>query len=110
MVNERRRLIVAWSIVLGVGIAHRAMLFLLHRGDLDALTEANAGWYPFQYLPREMLRDHLARALLLLQQTPPVPNILMGLALDGFSWPAGVTRVLIGLQSLVSLLAAAATR
>jgi hypothetical protein len=103
---ERRRLFVAWSIVLGAAIAHRLILFLLHRHDLEALTAANQVCYIFQYLPREMLRDHLAPAMLLLQQTPPVPNLLMGLALKGFSWPGGVAQVLIGLQSLASILTA----
>jgi hypothetical protein len=104
---ERRRLLVAWSVVLGVAIAHRLALFLLHRADLDALIEANAGYYIFQYLPREMLRDHLLRAMVLLQQTPPVPNLIVGLALKAFSWPAGVAKALMGLQSLVSILTAA---
>jgi hypothetical protein len=104
--TERRRLFVALGIVLGGAIAHRLALFLLHRRDLEALIAANQVWYIFQYLPREMLRDHLAAAMLLLQQTPPVPNLLMGLALKGFSWPAGVAQVLIGLQSLVSILTA----
>jgi hypothetical protein len=104
---ERRRLFVAWSIVLGAAIAHRLILFLLHRRDLEALIAANQVWYIFQYLPREMLRDHLFRAMLLLQQTPPVPNLLIGLALKGASWPAGVAQVLIGLQSLASILTAA---
>jgi hypothetical protein len=103
---ERKRLVVAWSIVLGAAIAHRLALFLLHRADLDAFIEANGVWYIFQYLPREMLRDHLVRAMLLLQQTPPVPNLLMGLALKGFAWPAGVAKALIELQSLASILTA----
>ncbi len=103
---ERRRLVVAWTIVLGAAIAHRLTLFLLHRTDLAALIVANQVWYVFQYLPREMLRDHLFPAMLLLQQTPPVMNLVMGLVLKGLAWPAGVATALIALQSLVSILTA----
>jgi hypothetical protein len=105
--GERRRLIVAWSIVLGAAIAHRLALFLLHRTDLDAFIAANGVWYIQFYFPREMLQDHLLGAMLLLQQTPPVPNLLMGLALKGFAWPAGVAKLMMGLQSLLSILTAA---
>ncbi len=87
-------------------IAHRAALFLLHRADLHALVDANAGWYSFQNLPRELLRDHLGTSLLILQQFPPLSNLLMGLALKGSAWPTGVAEVMIGLQTLFSILTA----
>lgn len=103
---ERRRLLAAWSIVVLAGIGHRTTLFLLHRADLDALIDANAAWYTFQHLPREMLRDHLFRSLLILQQTPPVSNLLLGIALKWCSWPAGVAYAMIGLQTLLSILTA----
>jgi hypothetical protein len=79
MVAERRRLRVAWTIVVLVGLAHRVALFMLHRGQLDALIDTNASWYTYQNLPREMLGSHLLRSLLYLQQTPPASNLFMGL-------------------------------
>src|SRR5262249_21693382 len=103
---ERGRLLAAWSIVVLVGIGQRTMLFVLHRADLDALIDANAAWYTLQHLPREMLRDHLFRSLLLLQQTPPISNLLMGLALKWCSWPVGVAYAMIWLQTLVTILTA----
>ena len=103
MVAERRRLRVAWAIVVVVALAHRATLFLLHRGQLDALIDTNASWYTFQNLPREMLGAHLLRSLLYLQQTPPASNLFMGLALKWFSWPAGCAYALIWLQTLICI-------
>ena len=103
---ERRRLRVAWAIVVLAALAHRAALFLLHRADLDAFIDANASWYSYQNLPREMLRDHLLRSLLYLQQTPPASNLFMGLALRWFSWPAGVAYALIWVQTAVCILGA----
>jgi len=104
--RELRRLEVAWGVVLLVALAHRLGLFLVHRADLDAYVAANASWYTYQNLPREMLRDHLWRSLLYLQQTPPASNLLMGIALKWFSWPLGCAYALIWSQSLVCILAA----
>src|SRR5262249_25485126 len=103
---ERRRLLAAWGIVVLAGIGHRTTLFLLHRSDLDALIDANAAWYTFQHLPREMLRDHLFRSLLILQQTPPVSNLLLGIALKWCSWPVGFAYAMIWMQTLLSILTA----
>src|SRR5262249_54004111 len=102
---ERRRLHIAWAVVVVVALAHRTALFLLHRADLDAFIDANASWYIYQNLPREMLHDHLLRSLLYLQQTPPASNLLMGLALKWFSWPLGCAYALIWLQTLTYILA-----
>src|SRR5262249_4795440 len=99
---ERKRLIIAWTIVLGVAVGHRLLLYRLHRLDLAQFIVANRVWYIFQYLPREMLRDDLTRAMLMLQQTPPMQNLIMGLALKGFAWPGNVALVLIGVQTLGS--------
>ncbi len=103
---ERRRRAAAYGIVFVVALAHRVALFLLHRADLDAYIDANESWYTFQHLPQELLRDHLFRSLLLLQQTPPASNLLVGLALKGFSWPVGVAYALIWMQTTVSILTA----
>ena len=104
--TEGRRLAIALSLVALTAIVHRVTLFLLHRGDLDALIDANASWYTPQNLPAELLRDHLLTALLYLQQTPPVSNLLMGLALKSCAWPTGVAHLFIGMQTLVTILAA----
>jgi hypothetical protein len=103
---ERRRRTVAYGIVMLAAIGHRMALFLLHRADLDAYIDANESWYTFQHLPQEMLRDHLFRSLLVLQQTPPVSNLLVGLALKCCAWPGGVAYALIWMQTAVSILTA----
>src|SRR5262249_46374536 len=103
---ERRRRAVAYGIVFVVALTQRAAVFLVHRARLDAYIDANASWYTFQHLPREMLGDHLFRSLVLLQQTPPASNLLMGLALKWFSWPTGVAHAMIGMEAAVSILTA----
>jgi hypothetical protein len=104
--EERRRLHIAWVVVSLVALVQRSALFLAHRADLDAYIDANATWYTYQNLPREMLRDHLLRSLLYLQQTPPASNIVMSFALKWFSWPAGCAYLLIWLQTVVDVLGA----
>src|SRR5262245_25781327 len=103
---ERRRLLAAWTIVVLAGIGHRTVLFALHRADLDALIDANAAWYTFQHLPREMLSEHLLGSLLLLQQTPPLSNLILGVVLKWCSWPVGVAYAMIWLQTLLTILTA----
>ena len=103
---ERRRRAMAYGIVSGVALAQRATVFLVHRARLDAYIGANASWYTFQHLPREMLGDHLFRSLVLFQQTPPGSNLLMGLALKWFSWPVGVAYAMIWMEAAVSILTA----
>lgn len=97
----------AGAIVILVGVTHRSLLFFAHKEDLDRLIAASPDWYSYQHLPMALLRDHLLRALAILQQTPPVSNLLVGLALKWYSWPGGVAYALIALQAVVSLLAAA---
>ena len=104
--GERRQLLVATSVVVAVGIAHRVILFLLHRADLHALSAANPSWYAPQNLPREMLRDHLAQSLLMLQHFPPVSNVLLAVVLKSFAWPDGVAEAMIWLQTVLSILTA----
>jgi hypothetical protein len=101
--DERARLLLVWAVVGLAAIVHRGALFLQHRADLDSLIAANASWYTFQNLPLEMLRDHLLVSLLMLQQTPPASNLLVGLVLKCCSWPIGVAHALIWLQTLVSI-------
>jgi hypothetical protein len=101
-----RRGLPAWLALAGValiGIAHRGLLFAQHRAALDALAEANSGWYTGQQLPIDMLRDRLVASMLMLQQTPPVPNFLMGIVVKHFSWPTGVTSALILLEGAMSV-------
>jgi hypothetical protein len=97
---------IACTVVALIALGHRAALFLLHRADLDALIAANSGWYTYQQLPLEMLRDHLFRSLLYLQQNPPLSNLIMGIVVKLAPWPFGVAYVMIALHALGSILTA----
>src|SRR5262249_15635136 len=90
--DERARLLAVWALVGLVAVVQRSALFLKHVGDLDALIAANASWYTFQNLPREILRDHLVVSLIMLQQTPPASNFRSGRARAGRCHDGGLVR------------------
>lgn len=90
-------------LIIGVGLIHRLMLFWLHFPDLHHLIAQNPAWLTWQYLTVAALTEHLWPSILYLQQTPPIPNILLGLAGQAFGWPFGTAYALIALQGLLSI-------
>lgn len=104
--RARRRALIAALVVMAVGLVHRTALFVAHRTALDAQLADNPLWSLGQHLPLPMLRDHLLVALLLLQQTPPFSNLVIGLLAKATSWPTGLTYALIALQGVLSIVTA----
>lgn len=98
-----RRAWLATALVGAVGIAHRTWLLVAFRTQLQALQDANPEVYMMHHAPLELLRDHLGVVLLLLQQTPPVSNVIYGLFVQAFSWPHGVTQAVMILQGATSV-------
>lgn len=94
--------------ILVIGIAHRGITFLLHLHDLRALVDQNPDWLTWQYPTIPALRDHLGLSLLYLQQTPPIPTLILGLTVKLFGWPHGTAYALILLQGVLSIATAAA--
>ena len=90
----------------GVGLAHRLFLFAWYFDDISLMVRNNPDWLTWQYLTIPALRDHLADSLLYLQQTPPLPQLLLGACLKVFSWPAQVSYILILGNGLISIIAA----
>ena len=90
----------------GVGLAHRLFLFAWYFDDISLMVRNNPDWLTWQYLTIPALRDHLADSLLYLQQTPPLPQLLLGACLKVFSWPAQVSYILILANGLISIIAA----
>ena len=89
-----------------VGLAHRLLLFFSWRPDLGALLAQNPDYLTWQFLAVPALRDHLFSSLLYLQQTPPLPNLLLGLILKAAPPPYALTYVLLALQTALSLASA----
>ncbi|MCW5890568.1 MAG: hypothetical protein KIT14_08450 [bacterium] len=101
-----RRTWLATGLVALVGLVQRAWLLVAFRAEGQALQTANPEVYMAHHAPLELLRDHLGVVLLLLQQTPPVSNLIFGLLVKAFSWPHGVTQALLVLQGATSVAAA----
>lgn len=61
-----------------LGALHRAAQLALVAGAVGRQAALNAGWQSTQYLPADLFEQHFAAAMLYLQQTPPLPNLLIG--------------------------------
>jgi len=93
-------------LLIGVGLAHRLLLFTYYFDDVALMVRDNPDWLTWQYLTIPALREHLADSLLYLQQTPPLPQLFLGIALKVLSWPAHVSYFLILANGLISIVAA----
>jgi hypothetical protein len=98
-VTHRRALL----LIVGVGLVHRLLLFWRYFPDLTALIAQNPNDLTWQYLTIPALTEHLGRSLLYLQQSPPLPNLLLGLIARLAGWPYGTAYVLILFQGLLSI-------
>jgi hypothetical protein len=90
-------------LLLVVGVAQRAAVFTIHFPDLNRLITNNHDWLTWQFTPIPALSNHLAASLLLLQQTPPLPPLILGIIAKCATWPFAVNYLLIGLQVLLSI-------
>ena len=90
----------------GVGLVHRLFLFAYYFDDISLMVQNNPDWLTWQYLTIPALRDNLADSLLYLQQSPPLPQLLLGACLKMFSWPVQVSYTLILTNGLISIIAA----
>lgn len=95
-----------YLLLAAIGLAHRLLLFLSWRPDLDALLAQNPDYLTWQFLAFPALREHLGASLLYLQQSPPLPNLLLGVLLRFFEPPYGLTYALLALQALIAVSAA----
>ena len=94
-------------LIVAVGSIHRSAIFVLYRADLEALVRAQPEWLTWHFQTAEALRGALGKSLLYLQQTPPIPNLIVGLALRAAGSDLRATYALVAIQGALSLAAAA---
>jgi hypothetical protein len=104
--DSSRILLVGYVAIPLVGILHRGALFHHYFDDFRALVRAHTDWLTWQYLSLPALYDHFWSSILYLQQTPPIPNLILGAFLHAFGWPFGVAYACIALQSAISIASA----
>lgn len=90
------------ALLSGLILAHRLLLWGLFGSRIDAVAIANSNWLTWQYLLRDAYVDHLGTALWYLQQTPPLPHVVLGLIAKVADWPVAVTRCLYAVQALLT--------
>lgn len=77
-------------------LAHRLLLFAQLHQQLDNLIALHSTLLTWQFLPASILQDHLLRGLCCLQQTPPLPHVVLGLLLKGWAFPHATAHALAG--------------
>jgi hypothetical protein len=85
---------------------HRGALFCLYFDDLRDLIRTHPDWLTWQYLSQPALSGHFWNSILFLQQTPPIPNLILGAFIHAFGWPYGVAYACIALQTAISIASA----
>jgi hypothetical protein len=90
-----------------LGLLHRAIQLALAAAAVTRQAALNPAWQSMQYLPTDLYEKNFAAALLYLQQTPPLPHVLLGLLSRFSSDPAFKAIVLIAFAGLLSCIAGA---
>ena len=104
--DSTRIFLVGYLVILFVGSLHRGVLFYLYFDDLRHLVRTHRDWLTWQYLSVPALSDHFWSSILYLQQTPPIPNMILGAFMHVFGWPFGVAYACIVLQAGISIASA----
>lgn len=90
-------------LIILIGCLHRIVVFSIHFRDIQELIGHNSTWLTWQYLSIPALSEHFLDALLFLQQTPPIPNIILGVMVKAAGWPFGTAFGLFALQAMLSI-------
>jgi hypothetical protein len=101
--DSGRILLVGYLVIGFVGCLHRGLLFYHYFEDLRGLVRTHPDWLTWQYLSLPALYDHFWSSILFLQQTPPIPNLILGAFMHAFGWPYGVAYACIALQTAISI-------
>ena len=65
------------ALIILAALLHRTLLFYTLYPYYENLVTLNPSWLTWQFLPLDLLRDHLVDALWYLQQTTPLPQIVL---------------------------------
>ncbi len=103
--NDQMHINICIFIILILGFVQRTILFITYKKELNAFISTYPDWV-FVYLSTSGLEDMLCKSLLYLQQSPPIPNIMFGIAIKLFGWPYGAAYTCIILQNIMSLISA----
>jgi hypothetical protein len=90
-------------ILASIGAIHRAIILLRFRPAMDHLANDSFDLAQIQFYPIAVYRQHFLAGLWLLQQTPPVPHLVLKAALTIADLPYGFTYVLFVLQAAISI-------
>ena len=97
-------------LLVAIGVAHRLIVFARFRDVLIAFSTQRSEWLTWQFLPLDIEFHHFWTGLWLLQQTPPLPHLILKAVLALAAWPSGVAQLLCLLQGGISIATACLIR
>jgi hypothetical protein len=100
--NRQHFILCIWLIV-SIAILHRAFILITYSTDLHALVANNPSWLTWQFPTVQAMTEHFLASILYLQQTPPIPTVILAFIIQVFGWPQGSTFALIAFQALISM-------
>jgi hypothetical protein len=89
-------------LIVAVIVIHRAYVWWLFGGMLDHVAAVNPRSLIWLYLPARAYEEYMLSSLWYLQQTPPLPHVVLGLVVKWFGWPVGGARALYVVQFVIS--------
>jgi len=94
-------------VLAGIIVAHRLLIFGVY---IPAFTryilDSDGEFLTYQYLTVDNMLHHYWKALLYLQQAPPLPQMILGAAMAAFGWPSGTHYAMSLIQGIITLIAA----
>jgi len=95
-----------WSLA-GIIAGHRLLVFTVYFPEFTRyIQDSGGGFLTYQYLTADNLLHHYWKALLYLQQAPPLPQMILGAVMAVFGWPLGTHYAMSLMQGCITLVAA----
>ncbi len=94
------------AILAGIGVLHRVLVLSAFRHVLIDFAASRDRILVMQLFPLDVFRQHFWTAMLLLQQSPPLPQIITKIILMIGSWPSGLVQMLCALNGIISIVTA----
>lgn len=88
--------------IVGLVVLHRLVQWWLLQDQVDIAAALNGDVTFMQLLPASLWREHFWAALTYLQQTPPIPNLIYGIAASIFVSAPALSTCMILLAGLLS--------
>lgn len=100
--EKQKHIVLCMWLIVSIAILHRAFILIIYSADLNALVVNNPNWLTWQFPNVKAMTEHFWESILYLQQTPPLPTVILAFVIYLFGWPQGTAFALIAFQAIIS--------